>query len=154
MLFKYMDLFKDTAFAFHLLNSVGGPQALWNFPTNFTTVLIVFFFVSIVFPLFLATLELALTDPGMIFLQTRKTITGWKRICCQAGNFLLSPILPILLINSCESHEEMMKKAAKNGNNTKNELMMYQKSCHAKATFVKTEIGLEVFYLMLVQIIL
>ena len=154
MLLKYVDIFKDVAFAFHLLVSVGGVKTLFDFPNNFTTVLIAFFFASIVFPLFLATLELAVEDPGMIFLQSGKPVTGCKRIFYQIGNFLLSPILPILLINNCEIHKEMMKTAAKTGHETKNRLMNYHKSHHVKATFVKTEIGLEVFYLILVQIIL
>ena len=117
--FEYMDIFKDIAFAVSTLSYVGGPTAIYDYPYNFTSVIVLFFFASIVTPIWIATFDLALNNPGLIFLQT-KNLTFWRKLKYRALNFLVCFFNPILLANSCDIYEEAFRTAAKSNSNNAN----------------------------------
>ena len=60
---KYVDLFKDTALTFLMLEAIGGDliggiKLIRDHPTSFSCVLVIMMFGSIVIPVFLSTLHL------------------------------------------------------------------------------------------------
>ena len=76
---KSMDLFKDTALSIIMLQAIGGVESIWNFKTNFGSVIVIVMFSSILFPLFISTLHLLVNRKKIIdennFSKTRKYVT-------------------------------------------------------------------------------
>ena len=153
--FEYMDIFKDIAFAISTLSYVGGPQAIYDYPYNFTSVIVVFFFASIVTPIWIATFELATNNAGLIFLQTEEKLTPLKKVGYRVLNFVFCFFNPILLANSEDIYEERFLKATRsNCNDATKKLKIYQKCQLQVATYRNIDLGLEVYYQILVQLML
>ena len=58
ILAKFIDLIKDLALSIVMLEAVGGFQSVWAFKTNFSSIIIITMFSSILIPLFMSTLHL------------------------------------------------------------------------------------------------
>ena len=115
-----------------------------------------FFFASIILPSLIASFELAISNPGLIFLQTEKKLKALKKIMYQAANIILWFINPVLLANSSDVYEERFVKAI-NGNDKDYAvkiLKSYSKCNVQVATYKRINLGLEVYYQMLVQLLL
>ena len=56
----YVDILKDTYLLMTILVVIGGPSALILFPTKMTSVVVYCLFVSIVLPMFVSSVDLAL----------------------------------------------------------------------------------------------
>ena len=154
--FEYIDAFKDIAFATSTCFYTGGIIAIYNYPNNFTSAIVMFFFASIILPSLIASFELAISNPGLIFLQTEKKLKALKKIMYQAANISLWFINPVLLANSSDVYEERFVKAI-NGNDTDYPvkiLKSYNKCNVQVATYKRINLGLEVYYQMLVQLLL
>ena len=141
---EYLDILKDSFLAFSLYIIVGGYNSMMEFPTNFSIIVVFFFFASLVIPIFFATLHLAIHNPFMIFyIQPSETInsrmkkTSMTLLCC-----LLSFLNPVLLVNAYEGAKEKTKSMAismdaelvqkiENLKNIKNQWI----------TFIKIELG-------------
>ena len=152
----YIDIFKDLSLALSILVNVGGPQSILDFPQNFTSVMVIIFFATIFVPLWIATLNLAVNEPGLIFLQSKAKCSKLKLLTLRAGNFLLCLICPITLINACEIYKETLRKSAEQvkASETKKALKNYRNSQLQRAHFVRIDLGLEVYYQTLAQILL
>ena len=154
--FEYMDAFKDFAFATSTCIYTGGIIAIYNYPKNFASVIVMFFFVSIILPSLIASFEIAVNNPGLIFLETERKLKVLKKMIYQAANIMLWLINPILLANSSDVQEERFVEAI-NGNDKDQTLKIlnsYHKCNLQIATYKRIDLGLEVFYQMLVQLLL
>ena len=76
-----------------MLQAVGGFQSVLDFPMNFSSVIIITMFMSVLIPLFLSTLHLIVNRTKIIdeenFSKTRKYVTI---ILCSIASFL-NPII-------------------------------------------------------------
>ena len=141
---EYLDILKDSYFAFTLLSIVGGHQAIFDFPTNFSIVVVLCFFGSIIFPIMFATLHLATHNPCMIFyimpsekVQSRMKKTIMALLCC-----ILSFLNPVLLLNAYEGAKERMKRLALTMHpNVVQEMRNTKAIKNQWITFIKIELG-------------
>ena len=135
-----LDTIKDLFLAVSILIIVGGPEAVWNFPTYFGSIIAVISFGTIFIPLALSTLQLVVVDPWAILTSKRShsiSRTLMTFIC-----FLFSWINPILLLNAYQSAKEDARRAAKE--NAKASSKIFDKYRVLKAHFVehlKIELG-------------
>ena len=67
ILASYVDLFKDTFLACTLLVVVGGPASVIGYPTQFTSVIVMVMWATIIGPLMASTVHLAIYDPFFLF---------------------------------------------------------------------------------------
>merc|ERR1712155_170701 len=63
ILFTYIDMFKDSSLGFSILITAGGFSGIMNFPTNFSSVVVISIFCSIVAPLLISSLHLSIYNP-------------------------------------------------------------------------------------------
>ena len=139
ILAKFVDLTKDLALSLVMLQAVGGFQSVWDFQTNFSSIIIITMFSSILIPLFLSTLHLIVNRRKIIdeenFSRTRKYVTI---VLC----FIASFLNPIILDAYYHELKEDVRKLAQNHDigamtilrkcrNIKNQIV----------TFHKTELG-------------
>ena len=130
-----------------MLQTVGGIQSIWDFKTNFSSIIIITMFSSILFPLFLSTLNLLVNRRKIIdeenLSRTRKYVTI---ILC----FMASFLNPIILDAYYHELKEDIRKLTQNHDirvmtilrkcrNIKNQIL----------TFHKTELGQYVKYVCL-----
>ena len=151
LVFTMMEILKDVTLVGTLVASLGGPQALFYYPEKFNSAIVFCLLVSILVPLIFSTLGFATEDPEVI-LKPYNITRKIKRSTLQAFVCLLSFLNPILLVNSKnENHRKMQKeKGAKL-------LRSLQEGARIKKQYVKylkTELGLEMFYQLPTQILL
>ena len=96
---KYVDLFKDTALTFLMLeaiggNLIGGVQSIGDLPTSFSCVLVLLMFGSIVIPVFLSTLHLVVNRKLLI---EEKNLTRVQKYFCIVMCWFCSFLNPIIL---------------------------------------------------------
>ena len=111
---KYVDLFKDTAMSIIMLDAIGGFEAIINLPTNFSCVIVMLMFLSILIPLFLSTLHLVVNRGKFYkennFSRTRKYIT-------LSLLWILSFLNPIILDAYYNELKEDVRKMTEDFNN-------------------------------------
>ena len=100
---KYIDQFKDTALAVWILGLVGGFQSVIHNVTNFSSVVVITMFCSVLVPLMLSSIHLAVNNPWMIW-RTRNR--GSERLCINILTFFCFWLNPILLTNKLENAKE------------------------------------------------
>ena len=136
---KYVDMFKDIALSILMLEAVGGYQAIIDFPTNFSSVIVMLMFGSVIIPLFLSTLHLVVNRKKIIresnSSRMRKYITI---ILCWSLSFLN----PIILDAYYQELKEDVRKMTENYND---DAMKVQKKCKSikkeAVKFHKIELG-------------
>ena len=112
LLVKYVDQFKDTALTIWIITLVGGFQSVIDLPGNFTSVVIMTLILSILVPLFLSSLHLAVNNPFMIWFQSyaKQSLKIYSEVSSPVFMkflCLLSSLFnPILLTNSYEQARE------------------------------------------------
>ena len=136
---KFIDLIKDLALSIVTLQAVGNSESIWNFKTNFSSVIVISMFSSILFPLFLSTLHLIVNRRKIIyeenFSRTRKYVTI---ILC----FIASFLNPIILDAYYHELKEDIRKLTQNYDISVMKIL--QKCRNIKnqiVTFHKTELG-------------
>ena len=111
IILKFIDLIKDLALSIVTLQAVGNFESIWNFKTNFSSVIVFSMFSSILFPLFLSTLHLIVNRRKIIdeefFSRTRKYVTI---ILC----FIASFLNPIILDAYYHELKEDIRKLTQN----------------------------------------
>ena len=137
-----LDFFKDSYLAIYLLIIVGGPRAILNFMTNFTSVIILSLLGTIVIPIIMSSIYIGLKNPSLVLdFMEEKTWKLKKRthaiICILSG-----PLIPIFLLHSLQTTFQRAKRCAKR--NQENILYMFEKSRHIKdllASILRIELG-------------
>ena len=137
---KYVDLFKDTALSIILLNAVGSFQSVLEFYTNFTSVIVLTMFSSVVVPLVLSTLHLVVNRNKILEEQTFSTRRKYLTITlCWIASFLN----PIILDAYYQELKEDVRKLSENHDIRAMALMRKcRKIKNQIVTFHKTELGL------------
>ena len=142
---KYVDLFKDTALSIIMLHAVGSFQSIWEYKTNFSSVIVMTMFLSVLIPLLFSTLNLIINRKKVInesnFSKSRKYLT---MTVCLIASFLN----PIILDAYYQELKEDVRKLSENHDirvmttlrkcrNIKNQIV----------TFHKTELGQSILFL-------
>ena len=141
---EYLDILKDSFLAFSLYTIVGGYNSMMEFPSYFSIIVVNCFFASVVIPIFLATLHLAIHNPFMIFyimpsetINSRIKKTVMTLLCC-----LLSFLNPVLLLNAYEGAKDKTKSMAKSMNAKLFQQMENLNNIkHQWVSFIKIELG-------------
>ena len=66
---NFVDLFKDVYLLSTIIFAVGGIKAVLLSPQLFTSVIVWTLFLSVIIPLLLSTLDLAINNPSMIYMR-------------------------------------------------------------------------------------
>ena len=141
---EYLDILKDSFLAFSLYRIVGGFNSMMEFPSNFSIIVVLCFFASVVIPIFFATLHLAIHNPFMIFyimpsesINSRMKKTVMTLLCA-----FLSFLNPVLLLNAYEGAKERTKSLAKSMNAGVVQQMETLKNIKYQwVSFIKIELG-------------
>ena len=108
----YADMFKDTFLTVSLMIITGGLRNVLLYPTQFTSVIVLGLSASIIVPIFLSSVNLALSNPFLIFSslnlhQGRRSVAILSCVAC-------SVLTPILLIVSYQHGKERMRIMLRN----------------------------------------
>ena len=134
---EYFDIIKDSILAFSLFRIVGGFEAIIAFPSNFAIVVVLCLLASVFVPLIMATLHFLIHNPFV-------SKSNWKKVFMGFGCFLLSPGIPIILLNEYEAAKEKLKTLARNmDKNIMNQLKNGRAIKNQWVSFVKIELGRE-----------
>ena len=136
---KFIDLIKDLALSIIMLQAAGGFQSIWDFPTNFSSIIIITMFSSILIPLFLSTLHLIVNRRKIIdeeyFSTTRKYVTI---LLC----FITSFLNPIILDAYYHELKEDVRKLTQNHDIRAMPILRKCRTIKNQiVTFHKTELG-------------
>ena len=126
-----LDIVKDLFLAAWIIYLVGGPEAIWNYHTNFSSVVGILALGTVIAPLALSSLHLMIEDPWAILPFE----TQLSRPMMTLFAFLLMPVNSILLINSYQSAKEQARTAAKESR--KNLFQKFERYRKMKALFVE-----------------
>ena len=126
-----LDIVKDLFLAAWIIYLVGGPEALWNYHTNFSCVIGILALGTVIVPLALSSLHLMIENPWAILpFETHLSRPKMTLI-----TFLLMPINSILLINSYQSAKEQARTAAEQSR--KNLFQKFENYRKMKTLFVE-----------------
>ena len=107
-----VDLYKDIFILVTMTTIAGGPQAVLMFSTKFSSVVIICSALTIIIPLMISCLHLAINNPGIVFNSYGKS-SHLKTFAMRIGVILLSVLNPILIINAYESLRDKTREQAK-----------------------------------------
>ena len=127
------DFLKDILLAATITNIAGGPKALIQFPTNFVTVVVLSQVVTILVPILLSTIHLAINHPNMIFNLKKKPPKWIMKAAC----LLLAVLNQILLIISYERAMEDARRKAKKNHKSQNLRQIFEECRSIKSTYVE-----------------
>ena len=133
-----LDLVKDTVLTITLLHLMGGPIAIYHFPTNFSSVIVMSFAVTIIVPMIFSTTQLAISNPYLIFLLMKKRAAKLHKIVmifiCM-GFCSLNHIF--LVLNYEETKENAVSRAKDFNEIDNNDVLELFEDCK----MIKTEIS-------------
>ena len=153
--FTYIDLYKDCYLAVTMMTMIGGPMAVIQFYTTFTSAVVICLFSTILFPLLISGLGLAINDPNFIFNCFGGDVPLWKRCLMRIGNVVFVIVSPILLKHTYQYNMERMRIAAKKGDPTAlNLLKRCNKIKKQVVECLSHELSLENYYQVSAQILL
>lgn len=151
LIFTMVEISKDFILAGTIVTMTGGLTAFFYFPTKFTSTIVLCLFATIFLPLIFSTLGLAMDDPEVI-LKPYKISNKFNRFTIQAFVFIFSILNPILMVNSKNENDRKLREES-----GENLLARLQDGARIKTQYVKylkTELGLETFYQLPLQLIL
>ena len=151
------DFAKDLVILISLLIIVGGPAAIYNFPTNFSSVIVICLAVTIAVPLWMSSVQLVINDPYIIFNFIGKAAHKINKVIMILICMLSSSLNTMLLIFNYEEMKENARITAKEFDSDGNAAEIFKKCRILKiqlVEFLKLDLGMEVFYQVSLQIIL
>ena len=138
VLLTYVDILGDTCVTVSLLWIVGGPMAIFTYPTQFTSVVVIALSASVILPLMASSLHLSTNHPYLLFnIQTRRSVTVLYSLLC-------SWLIPVILINSHEAVKEQVRIIIKKNTQDCRILGLLQKCRTLKyhlVEFLRIELG-------------
>ena len=153
-----IDLIKDTILTASLLIIIGGPAALYHFPTNFSSVIVIIFAGTIIVPLLMSSIQLVIQNPYLIFLFSRTTLkfNKWMMNCVC---LILSPFNHILLeLNFKEANDKVISLSKEFYEDEENNVLKHVDDCKMikfqLVEILKLNFGLETLYQFVLQLIL
>ena len=113
-----------------------------DLPENFTSVMVVTMFTSIVGPLILSTLHLAVNNPSMIVRSDGNNASTMRRVLPMVLCFLLSAANPIFLESYYEEKKDEARKLFQNYNKDAIDAMKKCRKIKQQAVeFLRIELG-------------
>ena len=109
----FLDIVKDTSLAVSLLVITGGLYAITEFPTNFSSAVVVCWMGTIIVPILASSLNLAFTQPFLVFTSTRLRAMRRGRVMAALGCLLLSPLNTVVLKTNLEMTQQRAIEAAR-----------------------------------------
>ena len=91
-----LDTVKDTLLALTILHIVG-ISGMVEFPTNFSTAIVLILMWTIIVPIGVSSAHLAFTDPFLVFDSARLMASKWGRVLASLGCLVLSPLNTVVL---------------------------------------------------------
>ena len=148
-----MDVIKDLVLSIMMLELIERIEAISIFSKNFGSVIVLSMFASILIPLFISSLHLALNSLDMLWLFN---ISSKKmKFLMTVLFFILSPIHPLFLeINFLQTTEDaiyLSKSYDMEAIKKKHQCRQIKKQL---ATFLSIELGLEVYVQVTVQVLI
>ena len=98
----YVDFFKDVYLGTSILVVIGGVFSLIMFPTKLTSVVVICLFLTVLGPLFVANLDLAIEK----IETSQKTLNFGQKVWIIVKTLALSGVNPILIINKKGEHSK------------------------------------------------
>ena len=140
---QYLDIMKDSFLAYSLYKIVGGHQAIRDFPTKFSIVVVLCLSASVVLPVVFATLHLIVYNPYIFFTTpSNQKVSRLRRALMTLILFLLSVLNSIFLVNSYEGSKEKTRKMAKTmDKNTMQQMKATSAIKDQWTAFVRIELG-------------
>ena len=155
LLGHYTDLVKDTLLFITILNINGGVKPLLEFPTKFTSIIVIFLWSSIMLPLLISSIHLAKNNYQMIYSGCNLSImTKTKSFLLKVGVVLLSVFNPIILLYSFENLKEKTRLEAKKMNILSLSVNSFQIIKYQFVEFLSIDLTLECVYELFGQTIL
>ena len=159
MISHHLDLVKDIILTISLLVTMGGPVAVYNFPTRFSSAVVMLSAGAIFFPMIMSSIHLVISDPYLIFLFMRRTAERLKRrmmiFICLSCSFLNEFFLEF---NYEELHEKSIEKAKEFIENGEDEVLKLFEDCKIVKKQVlehyKINLGMKTLYAASLQILL
>ena len=112
LLSHILDMVKDSLLALALLQIIG-VRSIYEFPTNFSTAVVVSWIGTIIIPILLSSAHLALTSPFLVFDSARLRASKWGRVIAGLGCLLLSPLNTVVLRIRHEMKQQEAIEAAR-----------------------------------------
>ena len=158
LLNHYSDSLKDFFIFYQIFKINGGMQPLIDFPTKFSSVVVILFGITIFIPIVISSIHLAKNNYIIVYdCQTAKTSSNKiKIVLMKFGILLLSVVNPILLTNTYETIKEKTRKNVRELNLSKltSLLKMKKKINMQLVNFLYIDLTLECIYQIFGQIIL
>ena len=111
LLSHFADIVKDACIAVSLLVIAGGPSAIAEFHQNFSSAIVISWMVTIIIPIIISSLNLAITEPFLVFPRLRATRGG--RALAALGCLVLSPLNTVILKTRLEMTQQRAIEAAR-----------------------------------------
>ena len=143
---QYSDIFKDIYLLSILLKINGGLKTLL-FPWKFSSIIIICFGTTIVCPLLISSIQLAISNPGLIFNSRRKN--RWSVRLMRVGVILTCFINPIILKVTHENIQEKIRKYSQTSDPSEALIYLVNKKKEVKNTLsrlLKVDLGLELIF--------
>ena len=135
ILTHFADIVKDLTLCFSLLIISGGLSAIKDFPTNFSSAVVLTSMGTIIFPIILSSAHLALTSPFLVFNSARLKASKWGHVIAGLGCLLLSPLNMVVLKTRLNiKEEEALQSAIGLGDDT---LALYEECDIIEANILK-----------------
>ena len=93
----FTDIVKDVTLSISLLIISGGFRSIQEFPTNFSTAVVLSWMGTIIFPILFSSVHLALTDPFLVFNSARLRAMRCGRVLAALFCLVLSPLNTVVL---------------------------------------------------------
>ena len=103
---------KDSLLALTLLNIIR-ISGIIEFPTNFSTAVVMSWMGTVIVPIFLSSMHLALTQPFLVFSCARLRAIRWGRTLAALGCLLLSPLNTVVLKTNLDITKQDAIEAAR-----------------------------------------
>ena len=113
ILSHFIDIVKDSLLAFSLLVITGGPQAIADFPTNFSSAVVLCWVGTIIVPILVSSISLAFTSPFLVFSSSSLRAMKGGRVVAALGCLLLSPFNTVVLKTNLEITQQQVIEAAR-----------------------------------------
>ena len=152
---QYSDIFKDIYLLLILLKINGGVRTLYEFPLKFSSMIILCVATTIVGPLIISSIQLANSNPGLIFNSKRKD--KWSVRLMRAGVILTCFVNPMILKVAFENVQEKIRKHSHTSDPSDKLVKLVNKKMKIKkqlSIFLKVDMGLELIYQVSLQLIL
>ena len=131
ILFHFLDIVKDISLSVALLIIIGGPSSITEFPFQFSSAVVLCWIVSIIVPILASSINLALTQPFLVFTSTRLRAMRGGRVVAALGCLLLSPLNTVVLKTNLEKTEQRAIEAARDQSDITLDLFQ---ECHVIAS--------------------